>query len=117
MGWLLFKYMRVHACVYMICLATSSVQATSCIPLVHCKCTTHPHIPQVLTYTETMQVWRSMYFVGHIIMLSIVAAGSILPAPKNKKKHAQGTNGKYMNGDQGGVDITPISASGGQKED
>lgn len=48
----------------------------------------HGSVEQVLTFEETMQVWKSMSFVGHIIMLGIVAAGWVLP----KNKRAKGTN-------------------------
>lgn len=42
-----------------------------------------------------MQVWKSMYFVGHIIMLGIVAAGWVLPSPKKKRGDASAREKKH----------------------
>ncbi len=66
-------------------------------------------------------MWRSMYFVGHIIMLSIVATGFILPAPKKRKGNSKASTTTGENGGENGESPNTVtiaaSSSGQTKED
>lgn len=42
----------------------------------------------VLSFAETLQVWRAVYFFGHIVVFSLLLMGIVLP-PKTRRKAPQ----------------------------
>lgn len=41
---------------------------------------------QLIDFWPGLRVWRSVYFLGHVLILAIMAAGVVFPPPTQKKR-------------------------------
>lgn len=49
---------------------------------------------QVLTWSDTWQVWRSMNFIGHVLIVGILLVGTVLPPRRRRRKDATAAGSK-----------------------
>lgn len=53
---------------------------------------------QILTFKESFEVWRSVYFSGHILMLAVLMVGAALPPKKRHHGAAAAKPERVLNG-------------------